>query len=1193
LNLKRLELKGFKSFADKTKIDFETGITGIVGPNGSGKSNISDAIRWVLGEQSAKSLRGSKMEDIIFNGTDKRKPLNYCEISMILDNSEGKFPLDYREIMVTRRVFRSGESEYYINKTTCRLRDIKEMFMDTGIGTDGYSIIGQGRIDEILSTKAEDRRKLFEEAAGIVKYKTRKINSERKLNKTEDNLLRVRDIIFELEKQIEPLERQSKKAEKYIILKEELSVKELGHYAYESEQIIKAKNELKEKLESTEDDRRNLFNDLKSNQIEYENKNDHLIIQDTKIEEFQENRILVKSDLEKKEGQINLFRERLATINRDLLRLKTEIDLSEIEKKSYLDKIDDLKLELNDQKNQNKVNNELLLELNQEINDKKHSLDAETDKIEKLKSEYVKKLNLITGLDAKASSYKVFEENINQRINDLENKKSIENTQKIMVCNEIDELEKLLVIDREKNSELTRKNESLVLENTNIKINLEKFQNETKRVEREYDSLKSKYKIFNDMKENHEGYFASVKKTLLYLDKNSNEKKGFEGVIADLIKVPKKYELAIEMSVGGALQNLVTKTESDAKRILKQIKQNKLGRVTFMPLDAIRGKRIELNLELKKQNGFLGIASELLKYSEEFQNIIEYIFGRILIFDNIDNALKFAKITKYKYKIVTLDGDVLNPGGSLTGGSNSNKQGSLLSRNRAIEEIKNELVIKRDLHNKLLDELTQTEKLLKTSNEQINDVNDEINKLVMIINNKENNISRKFEKTEEINDRIKQLEIELENIDEEKQNSENYISTIKEEKLNLENLSKDLEKEIQKKEIDINKLIEVSKELNMKLSELKIYMASYIEKQENLKLEFEHNQTAINKLDRENIQKDNLMKQLINEKKSTDDELENASIMIDKLKIELNDLEKSLENFKVEKESIKIKLDEIEKILDSKKEKIDNYQKKLHTWQIEIEKKDLKLASIEDKLFENYEMKLENLNIELDQNINYLVLEKEVKSLKNKIKTLGNVNLESIEEYKEVKERFEFLVAQEHDLIEAKDSLNQVIGEMEIQMRIQFKEKLEIIRANFADIFVKLFGGGKADIKILENEDILTSGIDIIAQPPGKKLQSILLLSGGEKALTAIALLFAILQMKPSPFCILDEIEAALDDANVSRFADYLNQYADQTQFIVITHRKGTMEAVDSLYGVTMEEKGVSTLVSVKMTDESINDFIK
>ncbi|MCT4662488.1 MAG: chromosome segregation protein SMC [Tissierellales bacterium] len=1194
MNLKRLELKGFKSFADKTKIDFETGITGIVGPNGSGKSNISDAIKWVLGEQSAKSLRGSKMEDIIFNGTDKRKPLNYSEITMILDNSDGKFPLEYREVMVTRRVFRSGDSEYYLNKTACRLKDIKELFMDTGIGTDGYSIIGQGKIDEILSTKPEDRRKLFEEAAGIVKYKSRKTNAERKLNRTDENLLRARDIIFELEKQVEPLEKQSIKAEKYIKYKEQLRDKELSHYKKNYIKIEKNKEEIFDKLNDIENIRRELQEREKEKHEIYANDDLEKQQLEVVIEGLNDQIAETKEQLQKKEGLIELINEKIAVANRDLQRYKIENEDSE--KNSEADKADisNLEVQIDSFEDEKKLCYEDILSKEEKLKEIKEDLDSKTTQKNEMSTQYVKFLNDLTAIETRETSYRNFEANIQSRIDDLENKMKSEKENQKQLSDDFDKIDDEFSIEKKNLDEVEEKREQIVFSKNKLENELIKKSDSIRETERKFDSLKSKYKILNEMKNRHEGYFLSVKKTLDYLDNNENLKVGFEGVVADLIQVPEKYETAIEMSIGGALQNLVTETEKSAKSILAEIKKNRLGRVTFMPLDAMKGKKVQLEDRLKRANGFMGIASELIDYDDKYKSVIEYILGRVIVFEKIDDALNFAKQTGYKFKLVTLEGDILNPGGSITGGSiNNKKQAGLLGRNRELDLLKIDIKKARDRYDLLRDEYHLAVEQLEEQKIIVDDLSKLKNEKVLLLQKLENHKKHIDEKLKDQINRINQFSSELGGIHDEKDNSLRQLESMKNEAERIRVQKEKIEESMTALDIHIGELLKSENLLEHEISELKIRVASCAEKVTSRKNELNQIYSRIEKSKLQELERAKLIQKCGNNRSENEE-------LLTKIKSEKEDQRNNLDaqnqkivDVKNIKDDLKDKLAFIEKEIENIKSELENNQNKRHKLQIELEKKDLKLNAMEDKLFEDYEIRIEDLKkIELEE-FDDLKLDDEVKKLKNKIKALGSINLESIEKYKEVKERYDFLKEQEHDLIEAKNSLEQVIEEMEVQMRIQFKDNLEVIRKNFSEIFLQLFGGGKADIVISEEEDILLSGIDIIAQPPGKKLQSILLLSGGEKALTAIALLFAILKMKPSPFCILDEIEAALDDANVCRFADYLNHYADQTQFIVITHRKGTMEAVDSLYGVTMEEKGVSKIVSVKLTEESINHFIQ
>lgn len=1189
-----MELKGFKSFADKTVVDFQTGITGIVGPNGSGKSNISDAIRWVLGEQSAKSLRGSKMEDIIFNGTDKRKAVNYAEISMILDNTDGKFPLEYREVIVTRRVFRTGESEYYINKTACRLKDIKELFMDTGIGAEGYSIIGQGKIDEILSSKAEDRRHLFEEAVGIVKYKTRKQHAERKLDRTNDNLIRIKDIVLELEKQVGPLEKQAKKAQRYLEIKEELQADEFKFYGIENQRMIGEIEACEKKLEKTLAELATHEEKIHENNNQIEVKTAEMKALGAELEEIQEKIFEIKNEIEKTEGLINLLNEKNSTLSRDAIRIKSEIEVS-------LHKNADVEAELKEEeaiyeehRTTAKSLDTEISALAQRIKDIQLNNGLATQSIQDKQTKHIQLLNEISELKSKKSSLTAFVTNLESRIVEL--KDTAQNVEQ----EALDITEKSASIADEIKAREVKREEAIKCYNQlaekgkNAQVDLKHKNQLIFELEKQLGIQLSKKKMLEDMQNSYEGFYNSVKLTLKAVQEHSELKNGFEGVFAELIKVPADYEIAVEMALGATAQNIVTATEYSAKNILNYIKKHQLGRVTFMPMDAVKGTEVNVEqLGIKKQAGFIDIASHLITFDSRYKEIIDYALGRVFVFDRIENAIEGAKRTGHKYKIITLDGEVLNPGGTITGGSVNKKAPKLLSRTREIEDLGLKIEQDKTQLNQLKEEIRQIEAVIKAletevleEKEKIDQVNAELNDkryqaksiALALEQNREKN-TRNIDELRRLEDEIAQNHFKIEEVErfskEKVTQTESILEEIKE--LREQNASDD----------------EALKQLEVKLTSLKIQEAAIKEKGESVQNSIRTKRSFIENFERELKGKELLITQINDEKNQNEIKIVESTKAKENFKQQAEGLENDLLSKKEQKELLNQTIEQSEKLKLEQEHEMDGLKELKSKYLIEKEKFVFKMDSLKEKLLEDYGMSLDTLEMDIDLELDIQALNQNIITLKNRIKALGNVNVDAIEEFAQVRERYDFLLGQQVDLEEAKTSLEKVIKEMEVQMEVLFRENFAIIKQNFEDIFVKLFGGGKADIKLTDEEDLLNAGIEIIAQPPGKKLQSILLLSGGEKALTAIALLFAILKMKPSPFCVLDEIEAALDDANVDRFANYLKNYSATTQFIVITHRKGTMEAVDSLYGVTMEEKGVSKIVSVKLSEDNINQFIQ
>lgn len=1184
--LKKIELQGFKSFADKTKIEFESGITGVVGPNGSGKSNISDAIRWVLGEQSVKSLRGSKMEDVVFAGTTNRKPQGFAEVTLVLDNTEKDLPIEYSEVSVTRRVFRSGESEYYINKNSCRLKDIKELFMDTGVGKDGYSIIGQGRIDEILSSKSEDRRNIFEEAAGIVKYKSRKEEAEKKLEKTEENLVRINDIVNELEKQITPLETQSKKAKEYKELTKELKNLQINLYV---EEIMKIKNELKQieeqkalsnqQLEIKQEQKLQLDNKYNLTKREIDKMN-------LSIEKINNNKFDIKSQIEKKKNEINLIKEKISFLEKEIERNKREI----LETKEHIKESTKQASKSNELEEDLK---ERLEKLSSEIEEKdkafqklKKEIEEKEKDIEDKKSLVIEMLNSIADKKNKINSLNSFKENVSNRLKQISDESSD--------LSKLTEEEKANISDLEKrltdyNNKLIETNEYLgkVINNKNSKtMKLTEINKELNNITGNLQRNTSRHKLLLDMSREYEGYYKGVKNALMACDRNEKLGRGVKGVLAELITTPKKYEKAVEVALGSSIQNIVIDTQENAKVIINHLKSNNLGRVTFLPMSSISRRYLNPNEQrFLNENGVLGIGSELLDYDEECRNIIEYLLGRVLFVEKIEDGIDVSKKSNYSLKIVSLDGDVLNPGGSMTGGSLNNYNTKLLGRQREIDELKKGI----DLLNLRYKSILKEKQILE---EDINNLEKELLGKSEVVNDLKLNIATtksKYEQTLEEDNKNKELidrfKIEQINLTDENINVDREVKEIELELDDLNTKNKDVKKNIEKYIKEIEEVKYKKEVMDKELIDLKVSKASIKQEYKNIcetivRIEGEI-EKSINTIETKQIEKDKVAKDIdlfkekiklnIDEKNAYKDSLSDYELKLQEINSDKNNY---IQTFNSEE----LKLNQINK-------EIEEAQKGINLLELSMEKLNIQYENYNNKLWEEYELSFV-MALEYKKDISDLSkVQSEVKNIKEKIKVLGHINLSSIEEYETVKERYEFMTSQIKDLSYAKDSLDSVISEMQLKMKEQFSESFKIIKENFILVFKELFGGGKADVFLTDEKEVLSSGIEIVAQPPGKKLQSLSLLSGGERALTAIALLFAIIKTKPTPFCILDEIEAALDEANVYRYAKYLKEFSNTTQFIAITHRKGTMENVDSLYGVTMEEQGISKLVSIKLSE--------
>ena len=1180
--LKRLELKGFKSFPNKTDIIFKEGVTAIVGPNGSGKSNVSDAVRWVLGEQSIKSLRGEKLEDVIFAGADKQKPMNFCEVALTIDNSDNKLNVDYSEVTIKRRAYRNGESQFYLNNKSCRLKDIKEILLDTGIGKDGYSIIEQGKVDEILSNNPVNRRKVFDEACGISKYRYKKNESERNLKNTKENLARINDIYVEIENQIKPLYNQQVKARKYLDLSEQLKKIEVNNYIRE---IQKIENQLKEINSQYEALIKELDNTDKS-KIDFEESSKEINTQieevDKSIEKASEYINSIKSVIDKKDYEINLLNQSRENSSKKIQRNIEElekINKSSKENKENLGKL--YKEKENNEKNINELKSQLniFIEKN-EIN--KNKIGTLNEKIETLKDDIIELLNEKQDVSNKLTTLNANKDNIDQRNESIESEiKEINDKvkEKEVLLEDLKEKtnnkkEKLNDFKEKINNYYERLN-SLKEENHNLS---NKIQNNNYSL-KEYTS---KLNVYIDMENHYEGFNRGVKEVL----KNKNLK-GIYGALGQVVTVEGKYEKAIEAALGAYMQNIITADENSAKAAINYLKHNKIGRVTFLPMNIIKSKKIN---NIQSKTPFIGIASDLISYDEKYRDILENILGRTIVIDNIDQGIKFARETGHKYKVVTLDGDILNPGGSLTGGS-LKTSGNILSRKRLInefnEKINNTKAENIDLEEKVL----SIEKELVDCKENIKQYEEEVKVLdkKLIFNN--SSYSRYEEEVNSLKSSMKKLETEKENLGsnlnytmEKKSILENQIKDIDnnhaENKETIENLNKELNKENEIYENEKSKFDSI----NLQLTKDKEILKSQNADIERIKAYLNELSNKISLIDKENKDEESEIKEIDEKIIIENREKEN-------LKTQLNDNNKNLENKKIARENLKQKLDENNVKLKDIDKQFMELKESIFKVESRIEKLESNKEANNFKLFEDYNLTyLQAIELRDDEiEINKKILD----TLKKGIKSLGNVNVDSIEEYKEIKERYDFYSEQKEDLQKSIEAIEEIIKDLEEHMKIQFKEEFAKINENFKYVYNRLFGGGEGNLTILDQANILESDIEITAKPPGKKMKNLSLLSGGEKALTAISILFAILLAKPTPFCILDEIEAPLDDSNIARFGTFLKELTSKTQFIAVTHRRGTMEAADYIYGVTMEQRAISKVIALSLNEaEEITDVI-
>ena len=1182
--LKSIEVHGFKSFANKIVFDFHNGITGIVGPNGSGKSNVADAVRWVLGEQRVKQLRGSNMQDVIFSGTETRKPQGYAFVAITLDNADKQLPVDYEEVTVARRLYRSGESEYLINGTVCRLKDVQEMFYDTGIGKEGYSIIGQGQIDKILSTKPEEARELFDEATGIVKYKKRKKNAEKKLEEEKQNLLRVNDILTELEKQLGPLKRQSETAKEYLKKRDTLKTYDVNLFLMEMERINQAQKDLEEKTKIVQNDFEDSKKAYENCKLEYEHIEKEIESLNEGIEE--KKALLTENALQKKqfEGQIAVLKAQNSSALNNDKHLKSRKDAilnetaeKEEQKEEFLKEKYKLDMQLADMKGILAEAEESLESVQQRIFDLNHS-------IEYCKNEIIQLLNEKASIKGKIQRYDTMLEQVQIRRAEVSSKilsiKTEENDNETGLVEAKQVFEEVNTVIRgynEQKNSIEQEIEGHVKALRELNHLLEVGQSAYHREASRLESLKN-------MTERYDGYGNSIRKVME--QKKNNQ--GIQGVVADLIKVEKNYEIAIETALGGSLQNIVTDNEKTAKSMIGYLKANKLGRATFLPLTTIKGNNIFNKENVLREKGVIGAAHTLVKTEDRFSVLAKYLLGRTLVVDHIDNAIVLQKKYDQSLRIVTLEGESLNPGGSMTGGAFKNNS-NLLGRRREIEEL--ELSVKQ-LSTEMEERKVQVEdtKAKRTAcYGALDEVNANLSKEFVKQNTAKMQLNLYEQKKQEFEENLlklggelRELEAQIADITASRKDiaAELKGSDIKE-KANEMSIARYQEElvEYQEKEVGCKEEVE----------ELHLQNASFLQKKEFVQENIRRIEDELQRLKNEETNLDETMEHSASDTKAREEGIE-------KLQTQIESLSSVSEAADAEKSAL---IDKKEELLTKNKDffekreqlsgRINDLDKELYRLGTQKEKLEESGENFINYMWEEYELSHhEAMPLRDEQFGDRQELKRSISKIKDEIKQLGNVNINAIEDYKEVSERFEFMNKQRNDLVDAEQLLQNIISELDEGMKKQFTEMFGLIQVEFDKAFKALFGGGKGTLELIEPENILETGVRIISQPPGKKLQNMMQLSGGEKALTAIALLFAIQNLKPSPFCLLDEIEAALDDSNVGRFANYLHKLTKNTQFIVITHRRGTMAAADRLYGITMQEKGVSALVSVNLIEESL-----
>ena len=1184
--LKSIEVQGFKSFANKINFQFHNGITGIVGPNGSGKSNVADAVRWVLGEQRIKQLRGASMQDVIFSGTEMRRPLGFAYVAITLDNSDHQLAIEFDEVTVARRLYRSGESEYLINGSPCRLKDVNELFYDTGIGKEGYSIIGQGQIDQILSGKPEDRRELFDEAAGIVKFKRRKITAQKKLEDEQANLLRVNDILSEQERQIGPLEKQSEKAKVFLKKKEELKILDVNVFLLENNSVRQELEDTGKKHEIASADLQDASEKHEKIKEDYEKVEGEIESLSASIEELRRNLTDNSVMKEKLEGQIDVLKEqinsaqgnrehfenRMSAISEDI-RIKNEEKAGILsEKKGVDDKLSEVQGAQNEAKETLKALQDQIEQLNNAIEEDKNAIIQMLNERASIKTQMGR-------MDSMMEQIGIRKAELNSR---LLRAKSDEQEQDGMIQNLQEEFEKVTARITEVNN-LRKETEDKV---SALKFELMDHDAKLQKAQEQYHQDKSRLDTISNLTERYEGYGNSIKKVM---EKKESDK-GIIGVVADIIKVDKKYETAIEIALGGNIQNIVTEDEETAKRMIAYLKENKSGRATFLPLTSITNPQEFKNPESLSEQGVIGMADALVHTDAKYKNVAKAMLGRIVVVDHIDHAVKIARKYEYGIRMVTLEGELLVPGGAISGGAFKNNS-NLLGRRRELDELEKRV-------KQLEKDIADHQEAITTVKQKRNELRAELEKLqadtqqlFIEQNTARMNVIKAQERKNETSKGYSQLKDEQNSIEERIREITDGKKDIEDKLALSETNEKQANLRIQDTQKQLDEIREQESSQSVKVSSLDVEVHRALQKQEFEQQNVDRIDGEILKLRNDLAEVKSALHQSCDDVIKKQSDIKEITLTIEAAGNAQGETKKKLDESCAKKEELSSKQKNFFKEREELAEKIASLDKEVYRLAAKKEKLEESIESRISYMWTEYEILFEDAASYRNEALTDIsAMKKDIAELKGQIRSLGDVNVNAIEDYKNLLERYTFLKTQHDDLVESEKTIKGIIEELDTAMRKQFKEKFSDICREFDKVFRELFGGGKGELELMEDEDILDAGIKIIAQPPGKKLQNMMQMSGGEKALTAIALLFAIQNLKPSPFCLLDEIEAALDESNVGRFAKYLHKLTKHTQFIVITHRRGTMEKVDRLYGITMQEKGISTLVSVDLIDKDLDN---
>ena len=1182
MRLKRLEIYGFKSFADRTVVVFDQGITGIVGPNGSGKSNLSDAVRWVLGEQSAKALRGGKMEDVIFNGTQKRKRLGYCEVSLVFENEDHALPVDFTEVMITRRVYRSGDGEYYINKTACRLRDIIELFRDTGVGKEGYSIIGQGRIGEILSQKSEDRRGIFEEAAGIVKYRTRKEESEKRLANMRDNLSRVEDIISELESQLEPLAKASETARHYLALRDELRVLECSSFVLRSDRA-------KERIEDAEQ----MLTGLRE-AIEQEERragelsaardaaNEAAQMLEEQVSAAHEQVLDLTREKEAREGELAMLRAEITRMEKDVLSLGQEEDVRRARSEALSGEIERSEREALNTRAK-------ITDLQRELHAKETELEAAQEaarvaeeELEAHKSAIIAAMNRLSDVRTSEARLSTMRIELERRGAEAESQREELTIIAERLDEQLAEAKEELEQFRRAESELAENERSIEQESQEAAQKIARIQQAITGVSGQKQAAASRLRVLREMERDYAGYQQAVKQVLLHARGNT----GVRGVVASLMQVPKELERAVEAVLGGALQNVVTSDEYVARDMIAYLRSNKLGRATFLPMTTITGRTLnQQERQLLSMPGCVGVASELVSFAPEYRGIVENLLGRTVVAENLDAGIEIMRRGRHAFRLVTLEGDVMHSGGSMTGGSSASRMTSLLSREREIKE---------------------HEALLETLDAQIREYEARLEKGEAYRQSIKQRRAKAFEELHQAqidvsiaSERVRTLTQQRENHAGQEQRCDLLRAQIAENLAQIDAQLAGARSTQAGEERTSDEMNRRTGELSDVLYDRREALDLLREQAQGVRLTLtakERDLTALTadgarmrrELEEIAAQLGHAHEQreaLILRHQQATEQMAEGTAQAKECAEKLVSAQKELGEKQTLRSGQQEKIRSLTQEIDALRETLSQDQDKCHKAEMVLSRTQAELSQMQQRIWDEYELTYAGAKDFLKEPFDLAASDRRTGEIRREIRAMGPVNVTAVEDYRVCRERYEELSSQRSDLLKAEEDLKGIIDSLQRQMERQFMENFRLMQVYFGETFSRLFGGGQAQLRLLDENDVLSCGIEIVAQPPGKKLQLLSLLSGGERALTAIAILFAMLRLKPTPFCFLDEIEAALDDGNISTFADYLRGFSRDTQFVVVTHRKGTMERCDGLYGVAMEEKGVSKMLSVELKD--------